>query len=400
LPFFQSAPTTEKRMSHPSAIETDNRRMFIFLLVLVLAVAASFQGWRTLYNNFAVELAGLSGEQNGLVQSLREVPGFLSLLVIYIMLVVREHTLVALSVLTLGAGVAITGYFPSFHGVIFTTLIMSFGFHYYETVHQSLVLQYFSKAQAPAVMGRMRGFSSGANIMVGAAIFLLSPVLEYQTLFLLFGCVAVLAALWCFTQNPASRHTVPQRRGMVLRRQYWLFYLLTFFSGARRQIFVAFAVFLMVQRFGFTVQEITVLFMLNNAVNWFLSPAIGRAVTRFGERRMLTLEYAALIAVFVGYAVVQSKLLVAALYILDHVFYNFAMAIKTYFQKIADPADIAPSMAVSFTINHIAAVFIPAVGGMLWMVDYRIPFLGAACLACVSLVLSQFVRIPAPEEDR
>lgn len=387
-------------MSHPSAIETDNRRMFIFLLVLVLAVAASFQGWRTLYNNFAVELAGLSGEQNGLVQSLREVPGFLSLLVIYIMLIMREHTLVALSVLTLGAGVAITGYFPSFHGVIFTTLIMSFGFHYYETVHQSLVLQYFSKAQAPAVMGRMRGFSSGANIAVGAAIFLLSPVLEYQTLFLLFGCVAVLAALWCFTQNPASRHTVPQRRGMVLRRQYWLFYLLTFFSGARRQIFVAFAVFLMVQRFGFTVQEITVLFMLNNAVNWFLSPAIGRAVTRFGERRVLTLEYAALIAVFVGYAVVQSKLLVAALYILDHVFYNFAMAIKTYFQKIADPADIAPSMAVSFTINHIAAVFIPAVGGMLWMVDYRIPFLGAACLACVSLVLSQFVRIPAPEEDR
>lgn len=387
-------------MSHSSAIETDNRRMFIFLLVLVLAVAASFQGWRTLYNNFAVELAGLSGEQNGLVQSLREVPGFLSLLVIYIMLVVREHTLVALSVLTLGAGVAMTGFFPSFHGVIFTTLIMSFGFHYYETVHQSLVLQYFSKAQAPAVMGRMRGFSSGANIVVGAAIFLLSPVLEYQTLFLLFGCVAVLAALWCFTQNPASRHTVPQRRGMVLRRQYWLFYLLTFFSGARRQIFVAFAVFLMVQRFGFTVQEITALFMLNNAVNWFLSPAIGRAVTRFGERRVLTLEYAALIAVFVGYAVVQSKLLVAALYILDHVFYNFAMAIKTYFQKIADPADIAPSMAVSFTINHIAAVFIPAVGGMLWMVDYRIPFLGAACLACVSLVLSQFVRTPAPEEDR
>ncbi|GFM36018.1 MFS transporter [Desulfovibrio psychrotolerans] len=387
-------------MSHPSAIDADNRRMFIFLLVLVLAVAAAFQGWRTLYNNFAVELAGLTGEQNGLVQSLREVPGFLSLLVIYIMLVVREHTLVALSVLTLGVGVAITGFFPSFHGVIFTTLIMSFGFHYYETVHQSLVLQYFNKAQAPAVMGRMRGFSSGANIAVGIAIFLLSPVLEYHTLFLLFGCVAVLAALWCFTQNPVSRHTVPQRRGMVLRRRYWLFYLLTFFSGARRQIFVAFAVFLMVQRFGFSVQEITALFILNNAVNWFLSPAIGRAVTRFGERRMLTLEYAALIAVFVGYAVVQSKLLVAALYILDHVFYNFAMAIKTYFQKIADPADIAPSMAVSFTINHIAAVFIPAVGGMLWMVDYRIPFLGAAGLACVSLVLSQFIRTPAPEEDR
>jgi hypothetical protein len=83
--------------------------------------------------------------------------------------------------------------------------------------------------------------------------------------------------------------------------------------------------------------------------------------------------------------------------VLDHVFYNFAMAIKTYFQKIADPSDIAPSMAVSFTINHIAAVVIPAAGGLLWMVDYRIPFLCAAGLAGLSLLFSQFIRIPEAE---
>jgi hypothetical protein len=90
--------------------------------------------------------------------------------------------------------------------------------------------------------------------------------------------------------------------------------------------------------------------------------------------------------------VTDSKLLVAVLYILDHVFYNFAMAIRSFFQKIADPSDIAPSMAVGFTINHIAAVVIPITGGLLWMVDYRIPFVGGAVLSLVSLAFVQFIR--------
>lgn len=387
-------------MSASLSSSVDTRRMYVFLLVLVLVTALGFQGWRTLYNNFAVEIAGLTGVQNGWVQSLREVPGFLALLVIYLMLIVREHTLAAVSVLILGLGVGLAGLFPSFTGLVFTTLIMSFGFHYYETVNQSLILQYFNRAQAPLVMGRLRGFSSGANLAVGACIFVLSPVLEYQTMFMLFGGIVILGGLWALTRNPASPDLLPQRKGMVLRSRYWLFYLLTFLSGARRQVFVAFAVFLMVQRFGFSVQEVTALFVINNVVNWFLSPAIGRAVNRYGERTMLSVEYLSLIGIFVGYAVVQSKLVLALLYVLDHVFYNFAMAIKTYFQKIADPQDIAPSMAVSFTINHIAAVLVPVTGGMLWMVDYRIPFFAAAGLAALSLLCSQFIRIPAPPEAR
>jgi hypothetical protein len=83
---------------------------------------------------------------------------------------------------------------------------------------------------------------------------------------------------------------------------------------------------------------------------------------------------------------------VAVLYILDHIFYNFAMAIRSFFQKIADPRDIAPSMAVGFTINHIAAVAIPITGGLLWMVDYRIPFLAGAFLSLVSLAFVQCIR--------
>ena len=163
-------------------------------------------------------------------------------------------------------------------------------------------------------------------------------------------------------------------------------------SGARRQIFVAFAVFLMVKIFQFSIQEITILFIINNSINYFLSPLIGKAIIRFGERRVLSLEYFSLIFIFIAYAYLDSKILIALLYILDHIFFNFAIAIRTYFQKVGDPQDIAPSMAMGFTINHIAAVFIPALGGILWMVDYKIPFIAGAILSFISLLAVQKIK--------
>ncbi len=366
--------------------------MYRFLIVLTIASAIGLQGWRTLFNNFAVEVAGLNGAQVGLVQSVREIPGFLALLAIYVMLIMREHRLSALSILFLGLGVGATGLLPTFSGVVFTTLVMSFGFHYYETTNQSLTLQYFDHDTAPIVYGRQRSYAAATNIVVGAVIYILAAVLSYPQIYLLLGLLLVLTALWGFRQQPTRPNLAPQHKRMILRRPYGLFYLLTFLAGARRQIFIAFAVFLMVERFAFTVQEITLLFIANNAVNYFLSPMIGRAIVRFGERKVLSLEYASLIAIFLAYAVADSKMLVAVLYILDHIFFNFAMAIRTYFQKIADPRDIAPSMAVGFTINHVAAVILPAVGGMLWMIDYRLTFVGGALLAFCSLLAVQRIH--------
>ncbi|MCF8127203.1 MAG: MFS transporter, partial [Deltaproteobacteria bacterium] len=165
---------------------------------------------------------------------------------------------------------------------------------------------------------------------------------------------------------------------------------------ARRQIFMAFAVLLLVRKFEFSIQEVTALFVINNVINYFLSPMVGNAIVRFGERKVLSLEYFSLLFIFLAYAVVDSKILVSFLYILDHIFFNFAIAIRTYFQKVGDPKDIAPSMAVGFTINHVAAVFLPAIGGILWMVDYRIPFLAGAGLSVVSLLAVQ--KIPVLSE--
>ena len=368
--------------------------MYRFLLVLTVASAIGLQGWRTLFNNFAVEIAGLNGSQVGIIQSVREIPGFLALLVVYVLLVMREHRLSALSILCLGIGVGATGLMPTMGGIVLTTLVMSFGFHYYETTNQSLTLQYFDQATAPIVFGRQRSYAAATNIAVGLAIYGMAFLLPYMAMYLVMGAVLCGLGLWGFAQDPVRRDLPVQRKQMILRKQYWLFYLLTFLSGARRQIFIAFAVFLMVARFDFSVQEITLLFVVNNGVNYYLSPLIGKAIVRYGERRVLSLEYSCMILIFLAYAWVQTKWMVAVLYILDHIFFNFAIAIRTYFQKVSDPRDIAPSMAVGFTINHIAAVVLPAVGGLLWMVDYRIPFVGGALLATLSLLAVQCIRVP------
>jgi hypothetical protein len=368
--------------------------MYRYLIVLTISSAVGLQAWQTLFNNFAVDVAGLKGHHVGMIQSIREIPGFLALLVVFVIMYIREYRLSALSILILGLGVAITGFFPSYVGLILTTLIMSFGFHYYETTDMSLTLQYFDEAISPWVFGKQRSYAAASNIAVGILIYLLVFLLDFTKIYLFFGGLIIAAAIWGLIQDPSDMTIIPQRKKMIIRKKYGLFYFLTFMAGARRQIFMAFAVLLMVQKFKYSVQEVTILFVVNNIINYYLSPLIGRSIIRFGERKVLSLEYLSLIFLFMAYAVTGSKLIVAFLYILDHIFFNFSIAIRTYFQKVGDPKDIAPSMAVGFTINHIAAVFLPALGGLLWMIDYRIPFISGAIMSLVSLIAVQMIRTP------
>ncbi|MBU4426858.1 MAG: MFS transporter [Proteobacteria bacterium] len=367
--------------------------MYQYLIVLTIASSVGLQAWLVLFNNFAVEVAGLQGNHVGMIQSVREIPGFLALLAIFVMIFIKEHRLSALSILFLGLGLAATGIFPSYPGLLLTTLVMSFGFHYFETTNQSLTLQYFDKHTSPWVFGKLRSLSAASNIGIGVFIYLSASILDFTQIYLLIGVMIIAAGLWGFLKDPADRNIVPQHKKMIFRKKYWLFYFLTFMGGARRQIFMAFAVFLLVKNFQFSVHEVTALFVVNNLINYFLSPIIGKAIIRFGERKVLSLEYSSLIFIFLAYAAVDSKTLVALLYILDHIFFNFSIAIRTYFQKIGDPKDIASSMAVGFTINHLAAVFLPAIGGMLWMIDYRIPFVAGACMSLISLIAVQQIRI-------
>ena len=147
--------------------------MYLFLMVLTIASTVGLQTWRTLFNNFAVEVAKLEGYHIGIIQSFREIPGFLALLAVFLLKVLKEHHLSALSVITMGLGVMFTGLFPTYHGLLITTLVMSFGFHYYETTNQSLTLQYFDRTISPWVFSKLRSYAALTNICIGAVILVI-----------------------------------------------------------------------------------------------------------------------------------------------------------------------------------------------------------------------------------
>ena len=277
------------------------------LVLMSIAMPLAFNTWSALLNNFAVERAAFSGVEIGILQSLREVPGFLSFTVIFVLLVIKEQTFAVVSLALLGLGVALTGFFPSEYGLYFTTVLMSIGFHYFEAIKQSLSLQWLSKEEAPQVLGRLIAVGAMTSLIVYGVLWVLLEVFSLSFLwnFALAGglCCVLAAVMWLgFPHFPAK---TAQHKTLVLRRRYWLYYLLTFLSGARRQIFVVFAAFLMVEKFGYSASEVTLLFLINYAFNWFFAERIGVLIHRIGERRALTIEYIGLIFVFVAYGLVD-----------------------------------------------------------------------------------------------
>lgn len=367
--------------------------MYKYLLILVISSAFGFQGWRTMFNNFVVEKINFEGVDVGIMQSVREVPGFFVFLVIFVLLLIKEHTLSALSIILLGLGVGLTGFLPTFGGVIFTTILMSVGFHFFETTNKSLTIQYFNKEQSAFVFAKLRGYGALSNIVAGALVIVLTRYLDYKYCYLFFGSVVVIAGIYMLTHNPENKDIAVQRKGLFLKKEYWLYYMLNFLGGARRQIFIVFAIFLMVKRYDFSVVIVGILFVLNDLVTYLCNPLIAKYLNKYGERKMLTLEYIVLSFVFVGYAFIDYAIVIAVLYVIDNLFFNFSIALNTYLQKIAKPEDIAPTNAVGFAINHITAVFIPLVLGIVWMFNWRIPFIVGGILAIISLLFVQKIKL-------
>lgn len=370
------------------------------LMIMAATMGIAFSIWRGLLNNFAVEMADFTGAEMGALQSIREIPGFLAFTAVFLLLLLREQTLALLALAMLGLGVAMTGYFPTFWGLAMTTMIMSVGFHYYETMSQSLGLQLLDKKTAATNLGKVMAASSFASILGVALVYAMWQWagFGYQTIYMVGGGLAILATIYVWLAFPRFEGETKQRKHLVLRKQYWLYYALTFMAGARRQIFVVFASFLMVDKFGLSVPAMSLLYFTNMTLNMLLAPYIGRLIDLWGERRALTFEYIGLIIIFILYGLVDNAWFAMALYIVDHFLVAVAIAMKTYFQKIADPADIAPTAGVAFSINHIAAVIIPVVFGLIWLTSPSAVFWIGAGMASISLVLARFIPVdPRPD---
>jgi Major Facilitator Superfamily len=373
----------------------------VWLMIAQFAMQLSAAAWFALLANFAIEVIGTSGADYGLQQSIREIPGLLAFTVVVWLLVLREQNLALFALLLQGIGVAATGFFPTLWGFYLTTLIMSFGFHYYETMNQSLALQWLDKKTAPIWLGRVVAAGAFAQIFAYGAIIVTFKAgwTTYQGAFLAAGLITIAATLILAFVFPKYPETVPQTKKLFVRRRYWLYYALTFMQGARRQIFYVFAGFLLVQKFGYAVHEVAMLFLVNCSANMVIAPRLGAMIAKMGERWSITAENILLVIVFGGYALIvldpqpAFAWVAAVLFVLDGVTVTLSIAIKTYFQKIGDPADMAAQAGVAFSINHIAAVVLPVLLGLIWLRNPALVFLCGCGFALISLFLARLIPV-------
>ena len=373
----------------------DKRRTLIFLLLSNFLLHFGFQVWRTMINNFAVEEIGIGPASIGWLQALREVPGLMGFLLGFLALFISEVRIMSLSVILLGAGIFLTGHANDIPFLFVSAVVMSIGFHFFIPCNDGVILMTIEKEQTPKALGQLRSLGAISALTGTVMVYLLAGGWGYRTLFMVLGGFIALGGFLLLPLG-STQEGLPSRRQVILRRRYWLYYVLAFLMGSRRHIFTTFAIFLLVREYGISVQTTAILFIINSVVNVYALQLVGKLVGRLGERLMLSIAFGSLGFVFLGYAFVTYLPVLFVLYVLDNILFGFNLSLTTYFQKIAiTQEEITSNLAVRQSINHIAAVVMPIIGGAAWeLFGSQAPFLAGVGITLVSFVLVQFMRVP------
>lgn len=384
----------------------DNKRLFRVLVFANFILYFGFNIWQATFTNFAVDELGIRADQIGWLQSIREVPGLMGVLMSLLVLWLSEMRVMGLSVLLLGLGLGITGMADNLSVLILGTVVMSIGFHFFYPSSSSVVLMGVTKAEAPKVLGKLNSVAAFSAVLGTVMVWVFVsgvdmgavhiPGWGYRTLLYVTGAVVIIGGLFSLFNSHRLGEQKQQRRAIIFRRQYWLYYALTFLMGSRRHIFSTFAIFLLVQVYKINIQQTAALLLVNNLINVYASAQLGRMVARFGERKVLIVNFIGLIGVFLGYAYIPSLPILYVLFVLDNVFMGFSFAVDSYFQKIAvSPDEITSNVSLSQTINHMSALVVPVLGGILWeQIAPSATFLAGVVIVAIALVLVLFMQTP------
>jgi len=376
---------------------TGSRRDWQLFGAATFCYAFGFAVYNGLFQNFFREVLHGEPGQLGILESLREVPGLLTALTAGMLAMVAETRIGSLALLVSAAGIAATGFAPSYWPLVAITVFWSIGMHLWFSLSPAITLALAGGKEGGGHLGRMAGIGSVAVLAGLAATRAVKPYLDYRTLFVAAGILifvaGFLASFITHSQRPANG---PR---LLIRREYGLYYWLTFLEGCRRQIFSTFAPFVLIVVYRTRVETMLTLALVNAAVSTLAAPVIGRWIDRLGERRMLMFYYIALMAVFTGYAVIPRAGVLYGLYMLDNLLFAFSLALTTYLNGIVRPGDMTPTLTMGTTMNHVAAVVVPVTGGVLWKVmgDFRIPFWIGIGLLLVSLDAARRIGTPAPQ---
>ncbi len=351
-----------------------------------------FSAWRILFNNFAVDMFNASSVDVGIIQSVREVPGLLAFGVGALALYFTESKIASVSILIVGFGLILCGLSTSLLMLGGATILMSFGFHYFEPTNSSQLLLLSENKKLGKVQGKLQSYQSMAGLVGAGLIIILTLFLDYRMIYYIIGGIVFVIGAYLSYAMPSNRGKEENRK-IRLKKKYSLYYVLSFLRGCRRHIFTTFAIFLLVKNHNLDITIISILMFVNFFITIFTSRIIGHLSDKFGEKIILVGSSFLLIFIFCGYAYVSYLPLLMFIYVIDNILFGSSLALKSYLRKIAPTEDVTGCLSFGMTANHITAVVIPIVGGILWIkFGFESTFLAGAGIVFIDMLFS--LKIP------
>ena len=371
--------------------KAQRRRGLLFLGLAVAGTQLTMAIQMGLNANFLKGELGISGFQFGMIEATRESCGVVAFGILAVLAGIAEPLIGTAMLLLLAAGIGSYYFAQSYIFVLLLSLVWSQGLHVWMPLPNSMTLAMAEKGRAGFRLGQIQGAgSAGYGFGLIAALLLTLVGVPMRPMYLLAGAAAVLAATSCLAIPRQIKAPGPR---LVFRRRYGLYYVLCLLEGWRKQISISFAGFLLVEQYKAKVQTILLLMAIVQVIGYLASPHVGRMIDRIGERRILLFYYSCLALFFVGYALVRTPYVLYGVFIIDSSFFVFAMALTTYVNRIAPKSEHTPTLSMGVAMNHVAAVAMPLVGGILWRyLGYQWAFLTGSATAALSILAAS--RLP------
>jgi len=379
---------------------------FLLLGITSFCVTMGLNVFQAIAPNFFRDELGMNGALNGYLIAIRELPGFLLIFVAALLLRFGIARATGLSLILMAVGFSVFAGANSFAGLVVPTIVASIGYHSWLQLQDALGLSLARPGEEGAVLGRFRSIGFAGTLVGLATVLIMLVGVEWATgdlranqgpwlraSWLLVGVAALIGAVSIFRFPMAAARAARGPR-ITWRREYGLYYWLTFIDGSRQQIYFAFAPFVLVEEFGVNARALLILLTVGAVLNWRTGAWIGRMIDRHGERRMLTAGYLGHLAVFLGFAFSQNVWLLYLTYLGYNFLSLFSIGTTTYLRKICQPDDLAPSLAMGVSLAHLTAIVVPVVGAALWeQLGYQFPFLFGTVFIFVSLWLTRRIDI-------
>jgi MFS family permease len=371
------------------------RRDWARFTALTFLFSFGFAVYMGVFQNFLRDVLHAGPLALGQLESLREVPGLLAALMTGTLVALAESRIAGLGLIIAGVGIGLTGLATDYAPLVALTVFWSVGFHLYAAVSSAITLALAQGEEGGRHLGRMGAVGSVATLAGLGAAYVAARMpfdVPYGAYFTVAGVCIVASGVLCMTLGAHAASTEPRAR-LILRREYGLFYLLTFLEGCRRQIFSIFASFALILVYHVPLRNMLALQFVNAILIAATAPVIGRYIDKRGERTPLTLYSVGLIVVFLGYALIQNVYALYALFLIDNVLFSFGLGFTTYLNRIVRRNELTPCLAMGTTMNHVAAVTVPLGGAWLWQRshNYQLPFWVGVAVAVVSLFATRWL---------